>query len=204
MDPRWIHPFTAIVAGPTGSGKTYFVMRFIDNVQEMITPPTKKIIWYYGQWQDGYRKIKNVEFVEGLPPKITEKYESPTLWVIDDQMAEIDSSVTKLFTKGSHHLNISIVFIVQNIFSSNKEHRTISLNTHYMILFKNPRDKTQISHLSKQMFPGKSNYMQESYLNAVSNPYGYLLIDLRQQTPDHLRLRTDIFPHQNQVVYIQK
>ena len=204
MDPRWIHPFTAIVAGPTGSGKTYFVMRFIDNVQEMIAPPPQKIIWYYGQWQDGYTKIKNVEFVEGLPPKISEKYDSPTLWVIDDQMDEIDSSVTKLFTKGSHHLNISIVFIVQNIFNNNKEHRTISLNTHYMVLFKNPRDKTQISHLGKQMFPGKSNYMQEAYLNAVSSSYGYLLIDLRQQTADHLRLRTDIFPHQNQVVYIQK
>ena len=204
MDPRWLHPFTAIVAGPTGSGKTYFMMRFIDNVQEMIVPPPQKIIWYYGQWQDAYRNVKNVEFVEGLPPKNSEKYETPTLWVIDDQMAEIDSSVTKVFTKGSHHLNISVVFIVQNIFSNNKEHRTISLNTHYMILFKNPRDKTQISHLGKQMFPGKSNYMQESYLNAVSKPYGYLLIDLRQQTPDHLRLRTDIFPQQNQVVYIQK
>lgn len=204
MDPRWLHPFTAIVAGPTGSGKTYFVMHFLDNIKEMIAPPPQKIIWFYGQWQDGYRKLKNVEFIEGLPPKTTEKYDTPTLWVIDDQMAEIDSSVTKLFTKGSHHLNISVMFIVQNIFSNNKEHRTISLNTHYMILFKNPRDKTQISHLSKQMFPGKNNFMLEAYKNAVSSPYGYLLIDLRQETPDHLRLRTDIFPHQNQVVYIQK
>jgi type IV secretory pathway VirB4 component len=34
MDPRWKHPFTAIIAGPTGSGKTVFTFNMIENAQE--------------------------------------------------------------------------------------------------------------------------------------------------------------------------
>ena len=39
--------------------------------------------------------------------------------------------------------------LVQNLFPKNKETRTISLNAHYMVVFKNPRDKSQISHLTR-------------------------------------------------------
>ena len=46
--------------------------------------------------------------------------------------------------------------------------------------------------------------MQETFHDATSDPYGYLLIDLKQDTPEHLRLRTRIFPGQNQCVYLRK
>ena len=38
LDPRWKHPFTAIVAGPTGCGKTVFTLTFITLASEMTTP----------------------------------------------------------------------------------------------------------------------------------------------------------------------
>ena len=38
MDPRWKHPFTCIVAGPTGCGKTMFVARLLQNASTMIDP----------------------------------------------------------------------------------------------------------------------------------------------------------------------
>jgi len=68
--------------------------------------------------------------------------------------------------------------------------RTISLNTHYLFLFKNPRDSQQITTLARQMYPGKSQYLIESYQDATKKPYGYLCIDLKAETPDFLRLRT--------------
>jgi Tfp pilus assembly pilus retraction ATPase PilT len=34
MDPRWKHSFTAIIAGPTGSGKTVFTFNMIENAEE--------------------------------------------------------------------------------------------------------------------------------------------------------------------------
>ena len=87
---------------------------------------------------------------------------------------------------------------------TNKEQRTISLNSHYLVVFKNPRDVSQITHLAKQMYPGKVKYVQEAFINATEKPHGYLLFDLRQDTPDHLRLRTSFFPPTRQEVYVQK
>ena len=143
-------------------------------------------------------------FVEGLPKVEEWDTTKRRLVILDDLMSEADDRVTKLFTKGSHHRNISVMFIVQNVFGKNKEQRTISLNSHYLAIFKHPRDASQVTHLAKQMYPWKLRYVQESYKDATSPPRGYLLIDLRQDTPDHLRLRTSIFPSQHQVVYLQK
>ena len=117
---------------------------------------------------------------------------------------ETDARITKLFTKGSHHKNTSVIYITQNLFDKNKENRTITLNAHYMVLFKSPRDVMQIEHLARQMFPGKSKYMREAFTDATSLPYSYLLVDLKPDTPDDLRLRAKIFPGENQVVYIRK
>ncbi|KAK7103579.1 hypothetical protein V1264_018449 [Littorina saxatilis] len=96
------------------------------------------------------------------------------------------------------------MYIVQNLFGKNKEQRTISLNSHYLVVFKNPRDASQITHLAKQMYPGKLKYVQEAFKDATSMPHGYLLFDLRQETPDQLRLRTKLFPPEHPVVYLQK
>jgi len=204
MDPRWIHPFTCVIAGPTGSGKTYFVKRFLDNIDQLCNPVPKEILWCYGEWQSQYRDLRNVKMIEGLPNEDDWADGKRRLIVIDDLMDETDSRVTKLFTKGSHHKNVSVMFIVQNIFCKNKQQRTITLNTHYIVVFKNPRDASQITCLAKQMYPGKTNYMQEAFKDATSLPHGYLLLDLRQETPDHLRLRTRIFPPEYQLVYVQK
>jgi len=37
------HPFTAIVSGPTGCGKTAWVLRLIDDIREMIEPEPRRI-----------------------------------------------------------------------------------------------------------------------------------------------------------------
>ena len=170
----------------------------------MMTPPPQEIVWCYGEWQEGYSQLKGVTLMEGLP-KVEEWHgDKRRLVILDDLMSETDDRVTKLFTKGSHHRNMSIMYIVQNLFGKNKEQRTISLNSHYLVVFKNPRDASQITHLAKQMYPGKLKYLQEAFKDATSKAHGYLLIDLRQETPEHLRLRTNILPGQYQVVYMPK
>jgi hypothetical protein len=205
MDVRWRGPFTCVIAGPTGSGKTFFVNQFIENISEMMKPVPQEIVWCYGEWQPGYEEMRGrVTFCEGLPDVEQWGDNKPRLLILDDLMSETDERVTKLFTKGSHHRNVSVMYIVQNLFGKNKEQRTISLNSHYLVVFKNPRDASQITHLAKQMYPGKLKYVQESFKDATSKPHGYIMFDLRQETPDHLRLRTNIFPPEPQVVYVQK
>lgn len=202
MDPRLQSPFTCVVAGPTSSGKTWFVMQLLAHVQAMIDPVPKRVVWCYGEWQQMYSTVKNVDFVEGLPD--ISQLQPQTLVVIDDLMAETDERVTKLFTKASHHRAVNVIYIVQNLFSKNKENRTISLNAQYMVLFKNPRDASQITQLAKQMYPGHSKYFQEVFQDATSKAHGYIFIDLKQATPEHLRLRTQIFPNEIQYVYLRK
>ena len=204
MDPRLKHPFTCIIAGPTGSGKSFLVSRLLTHADSMIDPPPQRVVWSYGEWQPLYASLQGVDFVEGLPDIKSFDATRRTLLVIDDLMAETDDRISKLFTKVSHHHNVSVIYIIQNLFSKNKENRTISLNAQYMTVFKNPRDASQITLLAKQMYPGSVKYMQEAFADATSMPYGYLFIDLKQDTPEHMRLRTNIFPGETQYAYLRK
>ena len=104
-----------------------------------------------------------------------------------------DKDVCELFIEGAHHRNLSVICIMQNLFNKGAENRTMSLNSQYMVLFKNPRDQQQIGILAKQMYPGNSKKLLEAYRKAVELPYGALIIDLKQTTPDSRRFQTDIF-----------
>ena len=87
-----------------------------------------------------------------------------------------DKRISDLFTKGSHQRNLSIIYIVQNIFHQGKQMRNISLNAHYIVLFNSPRDKQQISMLARQVNSGKVQEFMRSYEDATSRPYGYLML----------------------------
>jgi hypothetical protein len=109
---------------------------------------------------------------------------------LDDLLNEANQNVCDLFTKLSHHRDVSVVFVIQNLFHRNRFVRTMNLNTHYLVLFKNPRDANQVSVLARQMYPGKSKFVVEAYRDATKNPFGYLLIDLRLETDESYRIRT--------------
>jgi hypothetical protein len=196
------HPFTGLVAGSTGSGKTHLVRKILENYKLMtsIKTETLSVLWCYGQYQDLYKKPispnVSVEYYEGLPPDTLLNQIKPDIIVCDDLMSEISKSdnVADIFTKKSHHMNISIFFIVQNLFFQGKSMRTISLNSQYIVLLKSVRDKQQINALGRQLYPKKSTFFIDVYNDATSQPFGYLLIDLHPLTHDNLRLRTRITP----------
>ena len=199
----WKHPFTCLIAGPTGCGKTVFAKRFVNNINQMMDPIPERIIWYYSEYQTVFGTVNNTEFIEGLPDIDKLNPYERHLVIIDDQMTENNKEIVTLFTKKSHHRNISVMYLVQNLFYQTKEHRNISLNAHYIVLFRNRRDSSQVDRLGKQIFPGKTKWdLGDAYRKATSKPYGYLLVDLKPETKDHLQLRTDIFPGQIQRVYL--
>ena len=103
-----------------------------------------------------------------------------------------NEKMSHLFTKGSHHMNLSVFFIVQNFFHQSKYMRTISLNSQYIILLKNFRDQNQIEYLGKQLFKNKLKSFKDAFEDATSHPYGYILIDLKPDTPFKFRVRTRI------------
>ena len=73
-----------------------------------------------------------------------------------------------------------------------------------MIVLKNPRDSLGISALARQMYPHSTNFLVQSFQDATKRPYGYLLLDLHQLTPENMRLRTNILPGERQIVYVKR
>src|SRR5436190_5142365 len=205
VDSKWQHPFSAIVAGPSGSGKSFFVVKFLENISEMWNVSFTNIYWHYSEWLPNIKTNLNITFKEGLPDINELDTSSPNLVIIDDLMREADGHVVDLFTRGCHHRNLSVFFITQNIFHQSKGQREISLNAHYIVLFKNPRDKAQIRHLAQQVCPDNIKVLQEAYKDSTSQPHGYLILDLKQNTPEEYRFRSNIFPSDGYtVVYVPK
>jgi len=99
-----------------------------------------------------------------------------------------------LFTKGSHHRNISVLLHTQNIFHQGTHCRDISLNAKYLVLLKNVRDKNQFTFLERQVYPEHSQSLYESFRRATSRPHGYFILDFAQDRDDRLRFRTNVFP----------
>jgi hypothetical protein len=172
---------------------------------EIISPPPQRIIiWCYGRWQQSYfdmlRTIPGIEFKKGSPEDIDKvdylDISQGNLIVLDDLMAQSskDKRIADLFPQESHHRNLSIIYIVQNIFHQGKGMRNISLKAHYILLFKSPRDKQQISMLARQINPGRVQELMRSYEDATSRPHGYLMLDLNPTTDDQPRLKTNILP----------
>jgi hypothetical protein len=144
--------------------------------------------------------MPEIEFNQGIPDDIYNAdyldVSQRNLIVLDDLMAQSSKGkrIADLFTNGSHHRNLSIIYIVQNIFHQGKEMRNISLNAHYIVLFKSPRDKQQISMLDRQVNPGKVQEFMRSFEDATSRPHGYLMLDLKPTTDDQDRLKINVFP----------
>jgi len=207
MDASLNHKSAMLVIGPTMSGKTTFVEQLIANRITLYDRPQERILWFTGS---------NYEQAEDAPEKFTIYNNLPESFdmvqpfdmvVLDDLMNEMQHSktVSNLFTRMVHHTPCTVISISQNMYQGGKEARTRSLNSQYLVIFKNPRDATQIDTLSRQMYPKQSRFLSQAYRDATrQQAFGYLFIDLNQTTPEELRVRTRILPEEApQVVYQQ-
>jgi len=110
------HSFTAIVASPTGCGKTYFVFRLVENASRMIEPPPVEIWYCYGEFQPLFGRYPAIKFHEGLLDITKLDGRKPILLIIDDLMRETNDAVSNLFTNESHHRNVRVLYLTQNLF----------------------------------------------------------------------------------------
>ncbi len=81
------------------------------------------------------------------------------------------------------------VFLIKDL-SGNFWKIIKSLNTNYMLIFNNPRDRQQIRTLSRQMYPNNSRFISECYDDATeSKHFGYLFLDLTEKTIQNYRIK---------------
>ncbi len=174
-------------------GKTTFLKNMLARKSEMFNVNFKQIIWCYSE-SAAKPNVEDVKFHKGLIKDFENEHNIETLLIIDDLMSDAyNSQISELFTRGSHHRNFSIILVTQNAFYQSTHSRTISLNTKYMILFKNPRDKQQFSFLARQIYPENSKELLRVYNEVMKKPHAYFIIDLTQDCNELLRFRTDIF-----------
>jgi hypothetical protein len=178
-------------------------------LHQLIQPFPTRIIWVFSEWQKDYKKAAliypHIEFVKGWRDEIYDQIK-PTernLLLVDDQMDEAGSSntLTKLFTKGCHHRNLTVFYLLQNMYNSGKSQRTVSLNSHYSVVFRNSRDASQFRTLAHQMHPGNAKWLIEAFDDATSRPYGYLVLDHHPESVKDKRVVTNILPGEYLTLY---
>lgn len=206
-DIRFKTSFNCLVSGMSSSGKTTWVKNLLTLQNKLFTQTPARTFLFYKVMQDIYLEMEDAGLVnelininEHFPSleEITEmvhKYKDigGSLLIFDDTMSNITPDFENLFCNVSHHENASIIFLTQNLFYQNKTYRTISLNSHYIVLMKNDRDKQQTSILAKQFSPGNNAYITQAYADATKKPYSYLLLDFRPDTNPLVRVRSNIF-----------
>jgi hypothetical protein len=171
----------------------------------------KHVLYCYGVYQPLYDDMKSqcpfITFHEGLPnaETITDFATGEhRMIVLDDLLNDVVQSteMEKLFILGSHHRQLSICFVSQNMYQQAKCARTIALNTAFLILFKNYRDTSQLITLGRQLVPGNHKALIEAYNDATNlSRYGYLVIDMSPHTDNRFRWRTCIFPGEDTIIY---
>ena len=185
------HPFNLICAAATQGGKSHWIREFLSS--RMIDPFPQRIIYIHAFITASFSELEAIpgfEYRTSIPDNIAKEdfveEATPSLIIIDDQMACSNEDVMNSFIRGSHHLNRSCILALQNGFLQNPCMRTISLNAHYMILFKQPRDILQIETLGRRMFSSAFKLFLQAYKSATKRNYGYLLIDLKSLTDERL------------------
>ena len=107
-----------------------------------------KIIYCYYVWTKLFDEVENhldIEFVQGMPnsEKVNDIFDgNHHVICLDDLQHEVANSkeAEKLFTQLSHHNNLSVIYLNQNLYYQGKCAITLNLNTAYTFLFKNPRN----------------------------------------------------------------
>ena len=226
-DARFQIPSNMMIVGPTSSGKTTWLKNLLKHKDQYFNVTPKIMLLFYKEHQsiyvemekimnDGsnlkeknfpvfkkYKKLPNsVEELKDI--FITYPKSIPKIVIFDDYLDEVGPALKHLFTVLTHHYNCFTIFLSQTLFDKSKELRTLSINTQYMVLFNNPRDRMSISQLAKQVFPGKIDLLNQAYQKATKGrSYGYLLLDFHQRQDDRIRVRSHIFPEEYPtVVYI--
>lgn len=203
-------PTTMSISGTTGSGKTTWVLKLMQHSSQMFSLKPQKILYCYGIWQELFNTMEkllpNIIFHEGLPTSNTIKEfadNKHNIIILDDLMSDCvkNKDVELLFTRGAHHMNLTILYLNQNMFCQGKHARNIALNCHYMVLFQNLRDSSQINKLGQQIFPGESWVIMKAYKDCLQKEYGYLVVDVSPNTKQIFRLRTQVFPGEATIIF---
>ncbi len=118
-------------------------------------------------------------------------------------MESVTSSpeMERMFVVGTHHRRLSVLYINHNSVLQGEaqsyhqpQHSRTGVN-------EKPEGRVAVAVPGPTSFMGKSKFLMESYKDATSQPYGYLVLDFSPSAEEEYRVRTRIFPDEDTVVY---
>lgn len=200
-------PFGMIISGPSSSGKTSFLLKFIAEAKELIYPMPASILYCFGENSQVVPILQKsgINVYAGVPPEdVIKRQPKPLLLILDDLLLAIEEKyLNSLFTAKSHHQNFSIIFVTQNLFD--KKIKIARINSQYLVLMRSPNSALSIRNIGVQLFPRQLDYFLDAYRQATIQPYGYLLIDMHASSDPLLRLRSGIFKEdEDRIIFTPK
>ena len=191
-DSRLEKPFRLIIAGPSGAGKTTFLKELVNNCH--FDTPFDKIYYHYPDYLDEipvqFEQI--VEYKQGLLD-VNDFVTIPknSLIIYDDMMNECGKSedTMKLFTVMARKRNVSLIYLVQNVYDNSKHFRNLRLNASGVVMF-NFSASNDIAKRVIGQFGLQSNLPRRLLDQIYSKPYSYIYVDLqtgRQKAFDVVR-----------------
>ena len=205
FDVRLKENFKLFISGPSRCGKTFFVADLLQNIQTFAKQPPSLVVYIYKVWQTKFDEMTNVVHIfledqKNIVDKIKEYATgAPILIVFDDMINSSSlSELAPLFTVDARHMNMSLVFLTQRMFVNDEYFRQISQNCDYFIIFKNPRNSSEIRTLAQQITPG-SLHLINMYIEATKEPFSYLFINLTQECPPEIKYLSQFFMRENSV-----
>ena len=202
-----ITPFSLVLAGPSGSGKSKFLFDLIDNLDTCTKPKIEKVIFIYGVYQELYKKYPNIHFTDNLEYMKVRPSEN-TLLILDDCMTQVKDSILleQLFTRGRHE-NISVILVLQSMFYKGSVLKTVRDNATYMAITNHIQDQTRLYTFSSQLELKNSSYFIDSYEDAMKTRYNYLFVDLHPKSqmrdaPYFIKYRTGVAKIHGQTLYV--
>ena len=204
-DIRLKENFKLFISGPSRCGKTFFVADLLENIETFAKEPPKKIIYVYKVWQSKFDEMRSLVHVfledcESIVAKIQERATGQPVLVIFDDLLNSKSlvDIATLFTVDGRHMNMSLVFLTQRMFVNNEHFRQISQNCDYFVIFKNPRNSSEIRTLAQQLTPGSLDLIN-IYMQATKDPFSYLFINLTQECQPQVKYLSKLFDYDNSV-----
>ena len=192
---RFHTPSSILVMGPSGCGKTVFTEKHLLETLSCLKPLLPKciIVLERGKTDFSPCKHRGVMFHEDFPDHQALVYWFPQgqgVTMLDDLMdkGSNDKRVLDLFTKHSHHQNVTVLYLCQNMFPVGKYAKSISRNAHFIVALKNPQDQLGVRNVLLQSFPTSWKDSLETFHHATARPYGYLMLDLHPASSDQQRL----------------